>query len=230
MIAGGSVLSWYFIGDTKTTIAAVESKQGIGNNVKDTNIPLVQAAPKPTTESETPRSAAIAAKYGPASPAEIHLPKKAFASKSNWQPLKVGDSWLHERSRTKEFVCNATPCPIEICIIQMIRCDKGQPSTVASCSTLEPDQAGQLHFKALDNLVSDCNATIEEIRIKRITTGETIVLNNESKPATAQDLFNYLTGQKQGDILAGVFQADCYDRCNENSLRLGKDYGHLIFQ
>jgi hypothetical protein len=231
LLCGGGSLAWYAYNQDNSASVAMQitPKPPIHTTGMDTPPASARAEADNIPQAET-APADVHATAIPARISKLKLPDARVATKATWQPLKVNDSWVYERSRTKEFICNATPCPIEICIIQMIRCDNGQPSTVASCSTLEPDQAGQLHFNAMDNVTNECNATVEEIRIKRVTTGETIVLTRNSKPSTAEDVFNYLMGQKQGDILAGIFQADCNDRCNENSLRLGKDYGHLIFQ
>jgi hypothetical protein len=134
--------------------------------------------------------------------------------------------------RTQEFVCNATPCPLEICIVQTVRCDNGTTKKVATCNVLQPDQAGQLHYKAFDRGAGNCNATVAEIRIKRLSTGETIVLNKETQPTTVEEIFNYLTGVKkeQVDILAGVFETDCDNSCNQHKLKIGSDFSHLILQ
>ncbi|MES2701077.1 MAG: hypothetical protein V4649_00470 [Bacteroidota bacterium] len=132
--------------------------------------------------------------------------------------------------RTHDFVCNGTPCPLEICIVQAIKCPGAKTSAVATCSTLLPDQSGQLKYKALDKVAENCMVTIQEIRIKRVTTGETIVLNEHSKPSTAEDLFNYITGQKKGDILAGVFYSDCNNNDREHSLKIDNSFGGLVIQ
>ena len=131
-------------------------------------------------------------------------------------------------NKTKGIICNGTPCPIEICITQTIKCN-GQPSTISTCSTLEPDQSGKLHYKTHDKIGKHCTMSIDEITIKTISTGETIVLNANSKPSTAQDFFKYITGQKKGGILAGVF----HDNCNDDQdcgLRFDNNFGDLILQ
>ena len=131
---------------------------------------------------------------------------------------------------TKEFVCNATACPLEICIIQTIHCQDRKTSAIATCKILEPDQAKQLHYKTPEGVGTQCKVTVDEIRIRRINTGETIVLNAQSKPATAQDLFNCITGDDKCQLLAGIFETDCSNQHKEHSLKVDKDYGNLIME
>lgn len=127
-------------------------------------------------------------------------------------------------------VCNVTPCPIEICIVQSLKCKSVTASEVSTCSTIEPDQSGELVYKAFDRKNANCNFSIKEIRIKRVSTGETIILTEHSNPVTAQDLFDYMTGQKKGDIVAGIFHTDCNNRSYENRLRVDNKFGDLILQ
>lgn len=129
-----------------------------------------------------------------------------------------------------EYACNGTSCPLEICIVQSIKCHNSKPSAVATCSVLAPDQSGKVGYKVLAQTMQHCKTTVKEIRIKRIPTGETIVLNEHTKPATAQDLFNYITGEKRGDILAGIFETDCDNDCNTSHLKLDNNYGDLMLQ
>ncbi len=135
-----------------------------------------------------------------------------------------------ENDKAKEFVCNSTPCPIEICIVQSVKCQNGKPAIISTCSTIAPDESGQLRYRAASKLDKNCKLTIQEITIKRISTGETIVLTANSKPATAQDVFNYITGQKTGDITAGIFHSDCANRDNEDGITLDNKFGDLRLQ
>ena len=137
---------------------------------------------------------------------------------------------LFDYYRTKEFICNGTPCPLQICILQTIQCKNDAPSAVATCSTIEPDQAGQLKYKVNTAQTHDCNVTIDEIRITRVNTGETIVLNASSKPSTAQDLFDYITGQKEGDLLTGIFHTDCNKNTDNEKLTIDNNYGSYIIK
>jgi hypothetical protein len=144
--------------------------------------------------------------------------------------LKVNyESSLGNYKRTKDFICNATPCPLEICIIQNIKCSDGGYTSVSTCSILEPDESGQLRYKALDRITKNCVATIDEIRITQVTTGETIILNEDSK-TTARDFFKYITGQKKGDILAGMFHTGCNDQDNDCGLSFDNNHGKLMLQ
>lgn len=132
---------------------------------------------------------------------------------------------------TKKYVCNATPCPLEICIIQKVRCPgEHEPAAISTCSVLAPDEAGQLHYKSFEHITKNCDTDVEEIRIKRVSTGETIVLNANSKPATARDFFSYITGEKTGDILAGMFHKDCNNRSDDCGLIYNTDFGSIIMQ
>ncbi len=144
--------------------------------------------------------------------------------------LTVAYEPMMNSRRTKEYICNATPCPLEICIIQKVKCSDGEPRAISTCSVLEPDRSGQLHYKAFDQITKNCDTDVEEIRIKRVSTGETIVLNAHSKPATAQDFFSYITGDKKGDILAGMFHRDCNNHSDDCGLVFNNDYGSIILQ
>ena len=126
-------------------------------------------------------------------------------------------------NKTKGIICNGTTCPIEICITQTIKCH-GQPSTVSTCSTLEPDESGMLHYKTHDKIGKHCTMSVDEITIKTVSTGETIVLNAYSKPSTAQEFFNYI---KKGGVIASAFQNDCSADCG---LKFNNNFGDLILQ
>ncbi|MBX2905620.1 MAG: hypothetical protein KF744_06245 [Taibaiella sp.] len=132
--------------------------------------------------------------------------------------------------RTEEFICNGTPCPLEICIIQTIRCKDKAPSAIATCNTLEPDQARQLHYRSPEAVGGQCRVTVDEIRIRRVTTGETIVLNAHSQPSTAQELFNCITGKEKCNLLAGIFESDCNDQQRSHGLKIDNSMGSLIME
>ena len=137
---------------------------------------------------------------------------------------------LAKNYTTKSFICNSTPCPIQICISQTMKCPDIQPAAISSCSTLEPDQSAQLSYKAHDKIAKNCSLTVNEIEITSIATGETILLTSNSSPSTAQDVFSYITGQKKGGILAGMFNSDCNHQTAKHGLRLDNSYGNLIIQ
>ncbi|RYZ53369.1 MAG: hypothetical protein EOP49_07455 [Sphingobacteriales bacterium] len=128
----------------------------------------------------------------------------------------------------KEQICNNTPCPIEICIKQSFFCDGKKETMTAYCSILEPDMSGQVHYNSTDPAMS-CLGSIDEIRITRVSTGETIVLNEHSD-VKARDFFNYLTGEKQGGIEAGRFESDCDNLCMNHTIKLDNSLGDLVLQ
>ena len=129
-----------------------------------------------------------------------------------------------------EFVCNGTSCPLEICIVQTFKCQDNKPSAVATCSTLAPDESRQLRYKALDKKGKDCKVTVDEIRIRRVSTGETIVLNAQSKPSTAEEVFSCITGQTKCNMLAGIFDADCNNHCTPHNLTIYNNQGNLVLE
>lgn len=189
------------------------------------DVVLQQEAAKPTEMVTAPpeQQPTIAEAPAATTTTERQIPKPPATRDYATQP--VGD--YH---RSKEFVCNSTPCPLEICIIQTIKCTDGHHRAVSTCSILEPDQARQVHFKAPEVAGPNCQVTVDEIRIKRVSTGETIVLTSESTPSTAQDLFNCLMGKDKCELMAGVFNNDCNNQERPHSLRIENNYGNLTFQ
>lgn len=132
--------------------------------------------------------------------------------------------------RSGEFVCNSTPCPIEICITQTLKCKELAPSAVKSCSVLDPDQARQLRFNNPNTTARNCNVSVSEISIERVATGEMIVLNDNSRPSTAQELFNCLTGNMECSMLAGIFKTDCNNHHGPDKLKIEKNAGSIILE
>jgi len=155
---------------------------------------------------------------------------KVMITPGNKQQNTVHDSSLLLASlhRSGEFVCNSTPCPLEICITQIMKCADGTASAITSCSTVDPDQARQMRFN--NNKGSDCSVTIDEIRIKRVNTGETIVLTGDSEPSTARELFDCLTGNADCNLLAGVFNNNCDNEHGPLELKIEKEGGSLILE
>lgn len=211
LAASGSTV-WYLAKNNTTDGAVSQSDTDTRNEWSKFSVPEMNAAnsgDNQTTNSTT---------------------DKALVATSVSIPGKNKNEQLSNYKRTGEFVCNGTPCPIEICIIQSIKCKNEKPSAIATCSILEPDQAHQLHYKAPEGLGAHCKVTVEEIRIRRITTGETIVLNSDSKPSTAEELFDCLTGEIKCNLLAGVFHTDCNNQKKPHNLKIGNDHGNLIVQ
>lgn len=233
LIVAGSGWSIYY-----NSIDANEANPAIAQQVSTppVNMLLPEATPAPTAAPEnaeqladnTTTAAAPDAKSKniPAANLKSNIPSAGNGKKF----LNVAYEPTMNNRRTKEYICNATPCPLEICIIQKVKCHDGEWEPVSTCSILEPDRSGQLHYKAFDQITRNCNTDIEEIRIKRVSTGETIVLNAHSKPATAQDFFSYITGDKKGDIVAGMFHKDCNNHSDDCGLVFNNDYGSIILQ
>jgi hypothetical protein len=130
---------------------------------------------------------------------------------------------------TRETVHNGTPCPLEISISQIMKCPNSKPAAISSCNTLEPGQSAQLTYKASENIASNCSLTVKEIEIRSVATGE-IILLDASSPITAQEVFGYLSGEKQGDIYAGIFNSDCNNRGRKHNVRLGNKEGNITIQ
>ena len=153
---------------------------------------------------------------------------KIFADNSAHKPPRTHVAVL-ANARATEPICNATKCAIEICIYQTIHCGDGIPSEIADCRTIEPDQSGQLNYETPGNMGKDCHVTIDEIRIKKVSTGETIVINAGTEPASAQEMFQCFTGETRCDILAGMFNTGCNDD-KPRQLKIGSSYGDIIIE
>ncbi len=134
------------------------------------------------------------------------------------------------RDAANGYICNNTPCPIQICINQTMKCPNNKPAAITTYSTLQPDQQGELDYKANNKIAKNCSLTIKDIEIKSIATGEMILLNENSSPATAQELFSYITRQKKGDILAGSFHKDCNNQVGEHGLVFDSKDGNWVMQ
>jgi hypothetical protein len=143
----------------------------------------------------------------------------------------IGDDVEHVEgsSALTKPILNSTPCPIEICISQTMQCPDKKPAEISSCSVLEPEQSGQLSFKSHDKVAKNCSLTVEEITITSVRTGESIILDQKST-TTAQDLFRYISGEKKGEVLAGVFHADCDHQVSDRGLHFDNRSGNWIFQ
>lgn len=131
--------------------------------------------------------------------------------------------------KKKEAICNNTQCALEICIRQALGCGNAKGNTIAYCSFLEPDESGMLHYQAFDNNAKDCKAVVQEIKIRRVSTGEQIVLDDKTD-VTAQDFFDYMTGEKTGDVVAGIFETDCNNYCSDQHIKLDNRLGVPVLQ
>jgi len=137
----------------------------------------------------------------------------------------------HKAARaTASVIFNGTPCPIELRISQMMRCPNNQPKAILSTSTVEPEQSGQLTYKENKSVGRHCSLTVKEIEIRSVATGEVIMLNARSLPVSAQEVFRYITHEKKGDVLAGVFNYDCDRKNRRHNLRLNNREGNLVLE
>ena len=219
LLAGGGWLTWFIT--NKDNVQVITHSEIKENSVapRDTETQPVAIYKKDTanlvqTDSAKPKDDKLAS---------VTVKKEPFTPQGNRHSVPDPEA--------KKYICNGTPCPLEICITQTVKCYGGQAAEYASCSTLGPDESGQISLKMFDKLAKNCSLNISEIKITRVSTGESIILNAHSTPSTAQDLFNYITGKKKGDILAGTFQSDCGDEASHNILRFdNNNYGHLILQ
>jgi hypothetical protein len=233
LLAGGSWLAYYLSNREEPIPMAAHTKESpvnvtLGDTMKQPvdNTPMAAVG---NPAENTPVVAAVV-KTGGTHSIKVNPSGKGIGFRKSTQYPTPGHLSGKE-DRTQEFLCNSTPCPIEICIVQSVNCQNGAPPIpVSTCSTLEPDQSGQLRYKAFDKIARNCKTTVQEIRITRVSTGETIVLNENSSPSTAQDFFNYITGQKQGgDIVAGIFHSDCNNHSDDCGLSID-NLGNLILQ
>lgn len=129
---------------------------------------------------------------------------------------------------TTEAICNATECAIEVCIYQTVNCKGKKPAPIADCRTLEPDQAGQLKYKEPESMGYGCKVSVDEIRIKKVSSGETIILN--SKTGAAEEMLQCFTGAKKCDMTAGFFNTDCNNTITPSLLTVDNHHGDVILQ
>ena len=220
LLAGGTWFARHLSSTHEQPVAAHEAAKNI--------IPTPTNKTAPAADTTTTPKATLAQTYKPENDIKPNNYKNAATLKKH--PPLHKESILTDHHTTKSFICNSTPCPLQICISQTMKCPDIQPAAISSCSTLEPDQSALLSYKAHDKIAKNCSLTVNEIEITSIATGETILLNASSSPSTAQDVFNYITGQKKGDILAGMFNSDCDHQTQKHGLRLNNSYGNLIIQ
>jgi hypothetical protein len=223
LLAGAGTLAW-IMNHRQTENIAVASKVETNTPPQPMpSAPQVSTPPPAETAANTVHQETVNTTY-------VAEKGKPGGKKSNNSKQNDAAEIFYNQYRTNDFVCNGTPCPLEICIIQSIKCPGGKPSAVATCSTLMPDQSGQVRYKSADKIAKNCHVTVQQIRIKRVSTGETIVLDEHSQPSTAEEVFSYITGRKKGNILAGMFHADCNNNDYEHTLKLDNNFGNLVLQ
>ena len=219
LLVGGSLVAWYMT-PQKTqveTAQVIVNKEipKVQDNKQVESIPEQNNEVKEVTANDKP---------------PVEKVKKGYSPTRTATAINVAPPTLHNVNPHK-YICNGTGCPLEVCITQSLTCGNRKPVSYSTCNTLEPDEAGQLSLKINGAPAQNCRQAIQEIRITRLNTGESIVLNSQSSPSTAQELYNYITGQKKGDILAGVFHTDCDNEESDHKLRFdNNNYGHLILQ
>jgi hypothetical protein len=209
LIFGAYVLQQVFVKSSTSDkpFVAIEQPSTQPASIADKE-KTIQEEPKQTATPDEP-SAEVR-------PAKETIGRAHTSGSSEGEPLATAE-------KKNEEICNNTQCPLEICIVQSLPCDGNKETTFAHCSLLQPDASGLLHYKEYNNI--DCRAKVREIRISKTNTGETIVLNESSTPVTAQEFFDYMTGYKTGNIVAGNFESDCDNPCMEQSINLDNRFG-----
>jgi len=221
-------LSWRYAAAAVLILASVAGITGYVNRPSGKSIALDTPAVLPATEKPPVTVAAantgrdiIAVTNTPVGPAH-----KTVVNKKQ-ENLPVANA---KRHMVRDVICNNTPCPIQICISQTMKCPNAAPKPISTCATLEAAQSAKLDYEKKGNVTRNCSLTIDEIEIKSVVTGETILLNETSAPYTAHDVFSYINGEKKGDILAGVFLRDCDLQDKQKGLRLDNSFGDIIIR
>ena len=221
LLAIVSIAGWMFFSSRQS------NDQQVAINQEKTTKPVKETVE--STDAKISQPTQVAATNTDVQPASPSQEKKVTLGKPTRQRVLLANENHADvilASKKKEQVCNNTQCPLEICIVQSLKCGNNKSSVFAHCSMLQPDESGQLHYH--EN--ADCNSLVQEIRITRTTTGETIVLTPKSSPVTAQEFFDYMTGDKKGAIVAGIFETDCDNMCSDQSLRLDNRLGVPVIQ
>jgi len=236
LIAGCAWGGYYMTHENETNALATNAQAIKANTAQDTAQPATpdrKIAPVNVNigdDTETLDRTTVSAK----SPAKkkdgdmhriIKFDEKAIGFRKRDNTVHTPGSYAQS-----EAICNSTPCPIEICINQTMKCPENKPAEISSCSLLEPDQSVKVNYKSKDKIAKNCSLSVEEITITSIATGEAITLNEHSTPSTAQDLFRYISGEKKGDILAGVFHSDCNNQTGERSLKFDNKTGNWVLE
>lgn len=136
----------------------------------------------------------------------------------------------HNPKTVASEIYNGTPCPIAVRINQVKSCPNVQPEPISNSSTLQPAGTGQINYEDHETVASNCSVTVKEIEIKSIATGDVILLNANSTPATVQDAFRIMTREREGKILAGAFDHDCRKREKKLNLALDNSRGRITLE
>ncbi len=229
LVAGGSWVAYNYTSKPHLTEEAVAVSPATG-------IPVRQSATPSNNVAETTALPDAQQQTGNAEASVVSHVKNPLllidATVTGAMPAKYVASHpsLADNCKAENYVCNNTPCPLEVCILQKSDCNSDKPYTVSNCSVITPDEeSGTLFYKDGERVAKqNCNMEVAEIRIKRISTGETIVLN-ENSHLSAQDAFEYITGQRKGEIVAGSFKEDCNSVAANYNLRISNQHGNLLF-
>ncbi len=226
LLAGGTWLSYQHFNNTEQPVLSASTTNTTINTTKEQGDPAL-IAKEIMADSDAGLNKEIVHKK----PAEIANTetRSLLATKTPLPKKENNMNGLYNYYKKEKIVCNGTACPIEICIIQSAKCKNLEDSRISTCNTLEPDESGQLRYKTYDKTLANCTLTIEEIRITRLSTGETITLN-DSTPVRASDLFNYMTGKKKGGIVAGIFHTDCNNDSHSHDLVFDNKLGDLLLK
>ncbi|MBX2905667.1 MAG: hypothetical protein KF744_06480 [Taibaiella sp.] len=127
-------------------------------------------------------------------------------------------------------IYNGTPCPIAVRINQVKSCPNVKPEPISSSSTLQPAGTAQITYEDHQTVAAECSVAVKEIEIKSIATGDVILLNANSTPATVQEAFRIMTRESEGKILAGAFDHDCRKRERKLSLELDNSRGRITLE
>jgi hypothetical protein len=183
---------------------------------------------------------AIGTESQPAKPSVTYASRVATTTSESVRPEQITSAGTGEIRHNKpipllsdcgnpgQYACNKTPCPIEICITQKSTCKDGKPTETSYCSVIRPDESGGICYRPHEEKVPHCGTIVEQITITRIGTGETIVLDDKSR-IKAQDLFNHITGEDCGSMIAGAFTKDCSNNADEEELTINNSGGQLHF-
>ncbi len=129
-----------------------------------------------------------------------------------------------------EPICNQTDCALEICIYQTKKCGNDQPKPLSDCRTLEPEQSGQLKYTPPEPDGKGCTVTVDELRITRVSTGESIVISSDTGRVTPEEVLRCLTGQASCNMLAGMFEKDCSNELLQGKLKIDSRDGDVIIR
>lgn len=157
------------------------------------------------------------------------LPPATPQGKNNMDKMFLSAFMMPVETAT-EPICNATKCALEICIHQTRRCGNDKPTEISDCRTLQPQQSGQLQYQVPEPPATGCKVSVDEIRITRVETGETIVINSDTGTTSAEEVLKCLTGEADCNVLAGIFENDCNDHPQQKKLKIDSREGDVIIR